>query len=160
MTIAEEIGKICHNEYNHFWTHGSWSLHELLEYIINQVGPSKVMIASYSASEESLRYLFNLREEGLITKLTCLFDIRTKKDKTALLMFAHGISDNIYVTNSHAKVIIIENESIRIAITGSANFTNNMRHECGMICTVGYVVDFYKGRLLNAIETATPVIID
>ncbi len=148
--LQEEIGILKQNEWKPFWTDGSWSLHQLLEFILEQTGPSDIAISSFSISEASIRSIYNLIEAGIIKKLKCLFDTRTKKDKTDLLFFAAGITSEIFIANCHAKIIIITNKTWHVAIIGSANLTVNQRYECGVICTVPEVVN----NLLNHFDAA------
>ncbi len=104
--------------------------------------------------------LLNLFESGTINKLKCLFDIRTKKDKLDLLLFAANITTSIYITNCHAKIIIIKNEKWNIAILSSANFLINKRYENGVICSIKDTVNFYKNKFETAIENAVPLSYD
>ena len=158
--LQEEFGILKQNEWKSFWTDGQWSHHQLLEYILEQTGPAEVMLSTFTICEASVRSLYNLCESGQITKLKCLFDTRTRKNKADILLFAAGITPAIYISDCHAKLVIISNDKWKIAIIGSANFSINSRLECGIICSVTDVFDFFKTNLETAMNTAVPFTLD
>jgi hypothetical protein len=153
--MLQEIGLMRQNEWAPFWTDGSWSLHELLEFIMEQTGPADVCLSSYSISEASVRCFYNLLESGNIKKLTCLFDQRIKKNKPDVLLFASNLTTEIYFTDCHAKLITISNDIWKVVIIGSANFTVNKRYECGVICTIPDIVNKFQYDYNKTIKDAS-----
>lgn len=157
MQLSFDIGELKQNELKPFWTNGGLSLHNMLERILYITGPADVSIASFSVSEESLVSLFDLCETGRIRKFRCLFDKRTIKDKTALLFFASDFVQEVYITETHAKLVVVSNENWKVSIIGSANLTNNTRYECGAISTIPNDAEFYLNHFEAAILNAVPI---
>lgn len=117
----------------HYISKGQWSLHELISWLLQQIGPADVMVTSFGLSETAIRSFLQLIDAGLIKSLQCLFDISTKKNKFDLLMFAQNVSGKIYLNSNHSKLILLENEKYKIIIQSSANLTVNRRFEAGML---------------------------
>ena len=134
-TLNKEIGTLLPNKVIHFITDGSWSLHELLDYLLNQTGSASVKIASFALSEVAVRCFARLIDEQKITALDCLFDKSCRRTKFDLLTFCSSMA-NIRLTENHMKLIIIKNEDWHIVVNTSANFTPNKRAEAGIITTI------------------------
>jgi hypothetical protein len=147
--LQQEIGIIKQNNYLPYFSDGSWSMHELLEYIIAQVGPSDVNLTAFSISEESVRSLFFLQEDNMIRNLNCIFNKEIRRFKTDLSFFAQKVCKNIHLANIHAKLILIKNDLWSIAIVSSQNFSNNKRYEAGMIISNTECFDFFNTKFLE-----------
>ena len=52
-----------------------------------------------------------------------------------------SMSDRLVLDEVHAKVTVVYNEKFKIAVVGSANYTENNRYEAGVITTNPAVVD-------------------
>lgn len=126
-----------------FFTDGSWSVHQLLEFILNKIGPSEIKFTAFSLSEESVRVLFFLKDKGLITKLTCVLNKEIRRFKTDLTLFLSNICNEFRFNSVHAKVFILSNDNNKIVIVTSQNFTNNRRYEAGVIFYNSVHFDFY-----------------
>ena len=158
--IKTEIGTLEHNSWSAYFTDGSWSLHQLLEYVLEQTGPAEIHLSAFSLSENAVRSFVNLKESGKITKLHCLLNNQMARFKTDLMFFLMNVSDTVKLAPCHAKVIVIENEKWKVMIIGSANFNRNIRYESGVICTIGARVQEIKTRLLFAMKHAAAFIYD
>jgi hypothetical protein len=150
------IADLSADKIHFFFSHGHWSLHDLFTALIHKTGPAKVYLSTFSLSEVAVRSLYNASKDGLITELQCLVDIRVKRHKLGLLNFAGHLVDTITLANCHAKILILENDSWKIAVVASNNFTVNIRYESGSIITVPEIVDSYKQCLFEAIKTGIP----
>ena len=128
----EYLGEIIPGKWIPFWNNGSWSMHQLLEYILTFTGPSKVFLTAFSLSEEPVRKLLLLKEAGQITELRCLFNDQLKRFKTDILLFSSNVADEIRTVPVHAKVILIKGR-FNVMVIGSANLTRNERYEAGVI---------------------------
>ena len=142
--INEEIGEIRQNRTYHFLSEGKWSMYNLLGYLLKCSGKAKLGISTFTISEAAIRVLFNCIEGKLISEINCLFDHSVRKNRMDQLRFANSIINGIYLNNNHAKLLLIENESWKIVVNGSANMTSNFRIEAGIICTMPEVYYKYK----------------
>ena len=93
-------------------------LFDVLEFILSQTGPAKVYVSTFSTSEEFLRRLFSLRKRQLI-----------------LHSVMSSVFDDVYLTENHSKVLLIENDRWMVTVVTSQNQTRGNRTECAMITT-------------------------
>lgn len=115
---------------------GDFSTHELIAHLLDEIGPAKVRISSFSITETAIRSFLRLQESGLITSLTCLFDLSVKRYRVGLLFFASNVVSEIGMTNIHAKLVFIENKNWKAVVITSANLNINDKKEAGVIITV------------------------
>lgn len=134
-SLRETIGQLASGQIIPFMTHGAWSLHQLLEYVLLQTGPAKVNFTTWTITEDPMRAVLSLIDRGLITELQAIFDYRIEKRKPEAFQFASQIVSNIKLTKCHAKVMAIENEGWTVTVIGSSNFSKNPRLEAGVIFT-------------------------
>lgn len=135
---------------------GEWAIHHVLPILLSTLGPSAVKIATFSVSEDSLRPLFFLADEGKIQDLKLLLDTTVKRHKLDLLLFAVGITPEIRIDSCHAKVLLVENEQYKFGIVGSANMNQNHRWEAGFYFTAGSHFDYFTQIFNEAYQNAIP----
>ncbi len=126
-----------------FASAGEFSMHELLEFLLQTTGPATVRISSFSISEVAIRTFFRLMQNGTIVNIECLFDLSVKRHKLGLLYFANNIGSFIAISKNHAKLILIENADWKIVVVGSANFQLNDKNEVGIISADSEIYEFY-----------------
>lgn len=132
-----------------FASAAEFSMHELLEFLLEKTGPATVCISSFSVSEIAIRSFFNLMEKGTILNLKCLFDLSVKRHKLGLLNFVNNIATSIAIAKNHAKFILIENEDWKIVVVGTANFQHNDKNEVGIISTEPRLFEFYADTFVD-----------
>lgn len=147
---------MCPDSIEPYMHKGDWAIHEVLPNLLSRLGKSDVYIATFSISEDSLRPLFFLCDEGKISHMKLLLDTTVKRHKLDLLLFAANITPDIRIDSCHAKVLLIENESYRFGLVGSANLNTNHRWEAGFYFTGGRHYDYFKEMFLSAYENAMP----
>lgn len=145
---------LCSGSIEPFMHKGEWAIHEVLPSLLCAIGPAKVSIATFSISEDSLRPLFFLAEEGKVTGLRMLLDTTVKRHKIDLLLFAANISPEIRIDSCHAKVLLVENEQYSFGIVGSANLNHNHRWEAGFYFTAGSHFDYFAEAFNQSYENA------
>ena len=100
------------------------------EIVENTGSVQELVIFSYSITDVWIRQLLNLRTEKDIKRVVMVFDrdvMIRHREKLHQLQF---VADEVYLTDTHAKVYLaINNENTTAAVT-SANATNNLRNEC------------------------------
>ena len=154
--VDSAIGKIAMGKTIHFATMGEWSSHELLFHILDQTGPADVWISTWSVSEDAARLLIGKVETKAITRLNCLFDWRIKVRRPEVFQLVRYKIADIRLTTCHAKVTVVENDSWKVAVVGSANYTNNPRIEAGVIACDEKAADFHRKWIKDEIENSDP----
>lgn len=151
---------LCPGSIEPFMHKGEWAVHNVLPSLLSCIGPADVRIATFNVSEDSLRSLFFLTDEGKIRKLELLLDTNVKRHKLDLLLFAVRITPSIHIDSCHAKILLIENESYRFGIVGSANLNQNHRWEAGFYFTAGSHYDYFRQMFNSSFQNAIPHDID
>ena len=155
--IKEQIGQITPGSRQYFVADGTWSLFELIEYIISQIGPSHMHLTSFSISEDSIRSLLHLKQTGAIKTLEGLFDHSLRKTKSPLLYFADEVFDNMGIIANHSKIVLFHSHKYQVSLLASANLGRNRRLEAGVIETDPLVYQFFLNAFTQACDQAQPV---
>ena len=136
--------KLTKNSNHPYWSDSDFSMHELLECLLEQTGPAVVRISSFSITEIAIRAFTNLKDRGLITGLKCLFDFTVRQHRLGVLFFAANVITHIALCKCHAKLILIENDEWKVAVVGSANFNVNDKKEVGIISAVHSIYEKFS----------------
>ena len=119
---------------NIFWvSDGKWSMHAMLMEILNVTGAADVFISSYAMSETPARILTQLKNTGAIKKLHCVLDNRVDVRSAGSHQLMKAMCDRLVLVKTHAKVTVVMNDQWKLAVIGSANYTENERYESGII---------------------------
>lgn len=156
--LRGDIGQIDQNQVKPFFSEGKWSMHDLMLYLLEVTGPARVWLSTFSISEEAIRSFAIALEKGRITRIHCLFDYTIQKNKLGLLFFAYNTVSDITIGANHSKLLLLQNDSWKISVVGSANFTPNPRKEAGVIFSTPQTFDHYLGHLQKAFEEGTQLI--
>jgi hypothetical protein len=151
--IKNKIGDIVPGKWIPFWSDGDFSTHDLLEHVIAYTGKADIYLTAFSISEDAIRRLLLIKEDGLINNITCLFNNQMIRFKTVLYWFISNITTNIRFAPCHAKVIIITGKFSVMIIT-SGNLTKNRRLESGVICSVDKSVAKMLNEFMNTYNNA------
>ncbi len=126
---------------------GKWAVHEVLPILLEEIGrPAIVRVATFNISEDSLRPMFFLKEQGKISDLRLLLDMNVKRHKLDILLFASNIADSVHVTSSHMKLILFESDGFCAGLVGSANMNNNPRYEGGISFTEENIYSYFANK--------------
>lgn len=147
--LDSAIGRLEHERHTHFVTMGSWSMHQLVIYLLEQIGPSALYMTSWSMTEQPLRALLNMKLQGLITEAHCILSDRLIERTPEVYDVARHVFTQLKLIKLHAKVCVLENADWCIAIVGSANWTKNPRVEAGVIDTRREVGEYHKKWILD-----------
>ena len=93
-------------------------------------GCNRLTILTYSITDGWMRQLLKLKMEFCIEHITLVLDRTVMERHREKLIQLERVADEVYLTDSHAKVYFIEAGMKRLAIITSANATNNYRNEC------------------------------
>ncbi len=141
--------KLSKHSVHPYFTSGSVQLYHIVDDILQQTGKAVLFISSFTVSEEFIRKLQKLKENGFIQELQMLIDLRSAKKTLDLSCFLSSVANEVYLANNHSKVILISNENYKISVVTSQNQTRGNRMEAGMICTMPDVFDYYKKNIYN-----------
>ena len=150
--LKKHICDIDLTKTTHYVTSGRWSMNDLLIYILLQVGPSDVLVATWSIAELAMRQILKHHSEGLIKSISFLLDPRVKvRNPKPLQLLSANFPHRLY--QCHAKVTLIKSKDHHISIVSSANMTQNPRIERGAIFPYKNVYDFDYKWLYETINT-------
>ena len=125
-----------------FWViKGEWTMHQLLIGLLNITGSAHVVIATYAMCETSARIVAQLKNGTMISSLSTILDNRVDVRSAGSFQLMTSMSDRLVLDEVHAKVTVIYNDKFKIAVIGSANYTENNRYEAGVITTNIEVVE-------------------
>lgn len=143
------IGQLEKGRIIHFVTYGKWSMHQLIIYLLKQIGPANLYMTSWSMTEQPLRALLNLKMQGLLLDAHCILSDRLIERTPKVYDLAQHVFTQLKLIKLHAKVSVLENANWQIVVVGSANYTNNPRVEAGVIDTTGGSAMFHKNWILD-----------
>lgn len=118
---------------------------EIIEWVLGQTGPAELMISTFSTSEEFIRRISRLMNRGLVVSCSLFCDLRAARKTVALYHFIKGVFDTVALCQNHSKVVLVYNDSFRVAVITSQNQTRGDRYEAGVITTDGHT--FFNLRL-------------
>lgn len=152
IDLQRSIGELVPGQALQFSTAGRWSMHQLLEYLLQKTGPCRVWMTTWTITEEPMRALLAMIKDGLILELNAVLDYRIERRKPEAFQLASSIITRIKLTKCHAKVLVLKNETWSVTILGSANFSKNPRIEAGVIFTDEDSADFHQKWIDDVIE--------
>lgn len=113
----------------------SLQLHNVIEWVLNQTGPSKIQIVTFSVSEEFIRKIWMLKSKKLIENILLVIDFKATQKTKKITQFYENVFDEIRYCKIHAKVVLIDSSDISVCVTGSQNATRGNRIESILITT-------------------------
>ncbi len=108
-------------------------LADVIASILEHIGKAEIVISTFSTSEEFLRRIWRLREEGKITSASLFCDLKAARKTVHLYKFITSVFDTVYLAENHSKVVLLGNNRYKVAIVTSQNQTRGNRFECGVI---------------------------
>lgn len=139
-------------------TRGQWSMIDAVLHVLDQVGPSKLSLWTWTVAEYEVQVLNRLRDDRRVTGGRLVIDAGARTKNAGIIAEwkgAFGESSVRYVTN-HAKIARIESESgLKFLLRGSMNLNFNPRFEQFDISEGGPEFD-----LVEQIESELPILSD
>lgn len=109
------------------------NLAEVIEQVLQQIGPAHLTISTFSTSETFLRRLHRLRKASLVQTCSLFLDLKATKKTMELMAMMRSVCDEVVLCNNHSKVVLMSNDAHRVCIVTSQNQTVGGRTECGII---------------------------
>jgi len=151
------IGEINDGESIHFVSGALWSTHDLVEYILQQIGPATITACSWSFSNPGIEKFARLCDKGLIVESYMLLDWRIHQRASEAATYMSANCTAFATTSIHAKVTVLTNDEYAVAIVGSANWTNNPRIEAGVLTADRKIAEFHKSWIMDEINKKDPL---
>lgn len=123
-----------------YWT-DKWQLGNLLEAVLEYTGPARVIITTFSTSEEFLRKMHKLKKQGKVTSAVLFCDHKAAEKTSTMMPLMRNVYQDIVMMKNHSKVMIVEAESKKVVILTSQNNTRGNRHEDYTIVSLDDIVE-------------------
>lgn len=154
--LQDAFGKIEQGHDYPYATGAEWSTHDLIFYLLRQIGPADLTAATWSVAEHAAQKLIGMLKNRELLSVNMLVDWRVQVRTPGFLPLARSKFSKISVSSCHAKIFVLQNEEWSISVVGSANFTSNPRIEAGHLSTSKTVADFHEKWLMDEINNAKP----
>ncbi len=128
-------------------------LADILEWILEQFGESKVWQTSFSISEEFLRRLYFIQREGKVKEFNLVLDHKATNKTVLLWAFIRQVVNRTYMADNHSKILLVESEKGEVVtVVTSQNLTRGNRAESAIVTTDLNVFRSMKGNILDIIK--------
>lgn len=128
-------------------------LADVLEWILGQVGRSVVWQTSFSISEEFLRRLYFIMQDGKVSEFNLVLDHKATNKTVQLWPFICQVIDKAYLADNHSKVLLVESEKGEVVtVVTSQNLTRGNRAESAVVTTDLKLFRKIKASLLDIIQ--------
>jgi hypothetical protein len=148
QTIKTELRPLNEQPYQVYLGMGVHTL-GLLAWILEQTGPAKVLVTTFSTSDEFLSGFLNLRKKGLIIGASLLADLKASKKTVKLEELMSQCFEKVYLGNNHSKLLLVMNDKWQVSVISSQNNTYGGRNECTFITTDEDIHTKLCGKLYN-----------
>lgn len=139
-------------------TRGQWSMIDAILHVLDQVGPAKLSLWTWTVAEYEVQTLTRLREDRRVTGGRLVIDAGARTKNAGIIAEWKGSfgDDSVrYVTN-HSKIARIESESgLKFLLRGSMNLNFNPRFEQFDITEGGPEFD-----MVEQVENELPILGD
>lgn len=135
-------------------------LTHIIKEIAGQIGPSDVIISTYSTSEQFVRSIYKMREKSLIKSITLIADLKAAKKTLRLREFIINTFDDVRLTENHSKIVLFSNDKYAVSVITSQNQTRGNRTEAGVVTTSLDVFNTIKAYLIDIIEHKSVSLLD
>jgi len=119
------IQKIEKDTALHLPSFGNWSFNHMIAHCLKVTGSAKVYLTSWTISEQPVKEILQLLDNGTITELSCLFDSRVPKQCPNAYQIAQHRFADLKLCHIHAKIAVIINDDYQVTINSSANLSRN-----------------------------------
>ena len=109
---------------------------DILDWILEQVGPSRVIQSSFSVSDEFLRRLFFIRKKDKIVSYRMILDHKATNKTIKLWPFLTQVVEECLLADNHSKVMIVSplDDSVPgVVVISSQNLTRGNRFESSLV---------------------------
>lgn len=130
---------------------------DVMDWVLDSIGPSDVMVTTFSTSEEFIRRVVALRAKGKIRKISLFCDIRAARKTLAIYDFIKGAFDGVYLCENHSKMLLFHGADRDVVVLTSQNQTRGNRFECGVISSMADMTAQLAADLDNLMKLSRPL---
>ena len=107
---------------------------DVLEWILEQFGPSRVWQTSFSISEEFVRRLYFIQKDADVVEYTLVLDHKATNKTIKLWPFICQVVSKTFLADKHSKLLLVQSMKGEVAaVVTSQNLTRGNRSECAFI---------------------------
>lgn len=112
-------------------TKGQFSLIHMITVMLDKIGPSDIIISTWSAGLRDSLALDAMRQSGQVRTCLLILDrsYSTRQPEYAVTVEDAFGKENIRTTNTHAKFVLMRSDTAHICIRSSMNLNKNDRCE-------------------------------
>lgn len=124
---------------------------DIIRWALKQTGRAEVYQSSFSISEEYIRRMIRIKEEGLITGYHLLLDHKATLKTARLAKLIEHVAEETRLGSNHSKVVLIKpQEGERVVVISSQNLTRGNRTECYIVTKDEEVTESVEADLQRA----------
>lgn len=131
--LRKSIGSLQDEHSYHFDTGTKWNLHDIVVYLIREIGPVQLYFSTYAMKIYQATMLVEMKAEGMITEIHALLDYRNEVLDAEAMQLLRENCNSIGLMRTHSKLTVLIGNTLSATITGSANFTRNTNADTGVI---------------------------
>lgn len=137
---------------------GQFSLMDVIVAILDQTGPARVDISTWTAANADIRHAFKFVESGRIESARWVIDrsFPTRQPEYFRALVQRFGADSVRLTRTHAKFCLIRNDKWNIVLRSSMNLNKNPRFENFEISDDPAFADYFE-QIVDEIFTAPDV---
>lgn len=130
-TAAEAIGELTPGCEIFGLSKGQFSLVDIMRHCLEASGPADVLVSTWTAANADLGFAYELLRSGSIRSMRFVVDFSfpTRQPEYAAALRERFGDDCVRVTKTHAKFVVVRNESWSLVIRSSMNLNENRRLE-------------------------------
>lgn len=127
---------------------------QVMEAVIDQIGPARILQSSFSAADEYLRRLNSLKKKGLVLDVSIILDFKATNKTVKLWPFLRRVADRVSLADNHSKVILLDAPASgrRVAVLSSQNLTRGNRLESAAVIEDAAVFASLEATLRDVID--------
>ena len=139
-------------------TKGLFSLLDLIEEVLQQVGACQVTVSTWTPGIAEMERVLQLIRGGMVTDFRLLVDrsFVGRHPQYAVRITDMFGAEAIRQTRTHMKVALVRNDTMRIAIRTSMNFNTNPRLEQYDLDDDAAIYDLFDGVITELAEMVPP----
>lgn len=138
---------------------GQFSLIDLIDHGLSELGPSEVLLSTWTASGADLAFAYGMLGDGRVSKLRLILDVSFPARQPEFCEAAREAfgDDCIRLTKSHAKFCVLRAASGRaLVIRSSMNLNENRRLETFEISDDLGLAEFLEGVVAELFSDYAP----
>lgn len=126
---------------------------DLLEWILEQLGPSQVWQTSFSISEEFVRRLYFIQKAQNVVEYNLVLDHKATNKTIKLWPFICQVVSKTYLADNHSKLLLVDNLQGGVAaVVTSQNLTRGNRQECAFVSSSQTIFSTLFAQVQNLIK--------